>query len=242
MIGSARIGERRLGQLLAEFGSATTHAAVEAVLDGAERQVRAIISEWPDGVYYGEALLDDDGHGFKDIHIRATVTKRGSDLEVDLTDCHAQVDGFINSSYANTHSAVVVALSYLIDPETPKNDGAFRPINVKLAEGTIVWPRPGEPVTLCTNHCGQEIIEAIISALAPACPERAMAGWGRRFRIAIQGVDPRNRQAVHLASVPGAPGRRRLVGGRRLAGRGRVAGRRRHQVRQPRGAGGALSR
>ena len=46
-------------------------------------------------------------------------------------------------------------------------------------------------MTLCTNHCGQEIIEAIIRALAPACPERAMAGWGRRFRIAMQGVDPR---------------------------------------------------
>ena len=37
MIGSARVGERRLLALLAEFGSATTHAAIEAVLDGAER-------------------------------------------------------------------------------------------------------------------------------------------------------------------------------------------------------------
>ena len=191
MIGSARIGERRLTQLLDEFGSQTAHAAVEAVLDGAERQVRAIISEWKDGVYEGEAFLDDDGHKFKDIHIRARITKRGSDLEVDLTDSHPQVVGFINSSFANTHSAVVVALAYLIDPDTPKNDGAFRPLHVKLKEGTIVWPRPGAPVTLCTNHCGQEIIEAIIRALAPACPERAMAGWGRRFRIAVQGVDPR---------------------------------------------------
>ena len=241
MIGSARIGERRLGQLLAEFGSATTHAAVAAVLDGAERQVRAIIAEWKDGVYEGEAFLDDDGHEFKDIHIRARITKQGSDLEIDLTDSHPQVTGFINSSYANTHSAVVVALAYLIDPDIPKNDGAFRPLKVKLKEGTIVWPRPGAPVTLCTNHCGQEIIEAIIRALAPACPERAMAGWGRRFRMAVQGVDPRTRQAVHLASVPGAARRRRLVGGRRLAGRGRVAGGRRHQVRQHRGAGGALS-
>ena len=29
-------------------------------------------------------------------------------------------------------------------------------------------------------------------ALAPACPERVMAGRGQRFRIAIQGTDPRN--------------------------------------------------
>lgn len=191
MIGSARIGARRLDTLIAEFGSETTHAGIEAVLDGAERQVREIIAGWKDGVYTGEALLDDDGHGAKDIAIRARVTKAGSALEVDLSDSHPQVAGFINSSYANSYSAVVVALSFLIDPDIPKNDGAFRPVTVKMKEGTIVWPRPGAPVTLCTNHCGQEILEAVVRALAPACPERAMAGWGRRFRIAIQGTDPR---------------------------------------------------
>ena len=168
MIGSARIGERRLTKLMAEFGSETAHNAIEAVLDGAERQVRAVISAWKDGVYTGEAFLDDDGHKYKDIPIRARVTKSGSNLEIDLTDSHPQVIGFINSSFANTQSAVVVALAYLIDPDTPKNDGAFRPITVKLKEGTIVWPRPGAPVTLCTNHCGQEVMEAIIRALAPA--------------------------------------------------------------------------
>ena len=209
MIGSAQIGERRFNRLMEDFGSATPHAGIEAVLDGSERQVRSIISGWKDGVYAGEAFLDDDGHKFNDIHIRALVTKSGTELEVDLTGCHAQVTGFINSSLANTHSAVVVALSYLIDPDTPKNDGAFRPIKVKLAEGTIVWPKPGAPVTLCTSHCGQEVIEAIIRALAPACPDRAMAGWGRRFRIAIQGTDPRTgRQFIwHLFQArPGGGG------------------------------------
>jgi N-methylhydantoinase B len=209
MIGSARVGERRLDQLLAEFGPATTHAAVEAVLDGAERQVRAIIAGWPDGVYAGEAFLDDDGHGARDIHVRARITKKGSDLDVDLSDSHPQVAGFINSSHANSYSAAVVALAYLIDPDIPKNDGAFRPLKLTLKEGTVVWPRPGAPVTLCTNHCGQEILEAIIRALAPACPERAMAGWGRRFRIAVQGTDPRNEKPFiwHLFQArPGGGG------------------------------------
>jgi N-methylhydantoinase B len=186
-------------------------------------------------------VLDDDGHGAEDVYVRAKVTKCGSELEVDLSDSHPQVTGFINSSYPNMRSAVVVALAYLIDPDTPKNDGAFRPVSVVAKEGTVVWARPGAPVTLCTNHCGQEIIEAIIKALAPACPERAMAGWGRRFRIALQGKDPAHRQAVHLAHVPGAAGWRRVARGRRLAGRGRVAGCRRHQVRQSRGGRGALS-
>lgn len=215
MIGSARIGERRLGQLITEFGSATTHAAVGAILDGAERQVRAIIEQWPDGVYQGEAFLDDDGHKYKDIHIRARITKRGSDLDIDLTDSHPQVVGFINSSFANTQSAVVVALAYLIDADIPKNGGAFRPLTVKLKEGTILWPRPGAPVTLCTNHSGQEVIEAIVRALAPACPQRAMAGWGRRFRIAIQGRDPRTDKPFIWHLFQSRPG-----GGASVAGDG----------------------
>jgi N-methylhydantoinase B len=196
MIGSAHLGEQRFLALANEFGWETTQAAIEAVLDGAERQTRAVIAEWPDGVYFREAFLDDDGRGNDDIHIRATVTKSGSDLTIDLSDSHEQVASFVNSSYPNMYSSVVVALSYLIDPHTPKNDGTFRPIKVIAKEGTVVWARPGAPVTLATNHCGQEIIEAIIKALAPACPERAMAGWGRRFRIAIQGTDPR-------ATIPG---------------------------------------
>jgi N-methylhydantoinase B len=192
MIGSAHVGERRLLTLAEEFGWPVTDAAIAAVLDGAERRTRAVIAEWKDGVYQGEALLDDDGRGNDDIYIRATVTKRGSDLVIDLSDSHAQVTSFVNSSYPNTYSSVVVALSYLIDPDTPKNDGTFRPITLIAKPGTVVWANPGAPVTLATNHCAQEILEAIIKALAPACPDRAMAGWGRRFRIAIQGEDPRS--------------------------------------------------
>jgi N-methylhydantoinase B len=192
MIGSVRVGERRLLTLLDEYGTEITIAGVEAVLDAAERQTRAIIRSWADGVYRGEAILDDDGHGCRNVYVRAKVTKRGSDLTVDLTGSHRQVVGFINSSYANMRSAVAMALAYLIDPETPKNDGTFRPLQVVAREGTVVWSKAPAPVTLCTNHCAQEIAEAIIKALAPACPDRAMAGWGRRFRIAIQGKNPRS--------------------------------------------------
>jgi N-methylhydantoinase B len=206
MIGSAHAGERRFLALASEFGWETTHQAIEAVLDGAERQTRAVIAEWPDGVYQGEALLDDDGRGNDDIHIRATITKSGSDLRIDLSDSHDEVKSFINSSYPNTYSAVVVALSFLIDPETPKNDGTFRPIELIARPGSVVWANPGAPLTLCTSHCGQEIIEAIVKALAPACPERAMAGWGRRFRIAIQGKDPRTKRDFLWHFFQGRPG------------------------------------
>src|SRR5690606_29605780 len=138
------------------------------------------------------AFLDDDGHGVEDVCIRAKVTKSGDELIIDLSSSDPQVRGFINSSYANTRSAVAMAVAFLIDPNIPKNDGVFRVAKVIAKQGTVVWANDGAAVTLSTSHCAQEIIEAIIKALAPACPERCMAGWGRRFRIAIQGKDPRN--------------------------------------------------
>jgi N-methylhydantoinase B len=191
MIGAAHLGERRMQRLFAEMSGPVVEAAVEAVLDAAEAQARAVVSTWKDGVFHGEAFLDDDGRGNNDIRIAAKVTKRGSDIEVDLSKSDPQVTSFVNSSHANMHAAVVMAFAYLIDPETPKNSGAIRPLKVIAKQGTIVWADPGRPVTLCTNHPSNEIVEAIIKALAASCPDRVMAGWGRRFRIAVKGENPK---------------------------------------------------
>jgi N-methylhydantoinase B len=191
MIGAAHLGERRMKKLFAEMTAVVVEAAIEAVLDAAETQTRAVISTWKDGTFYGEALLDDDARGRTDIKIAAKVTKRGSDIEVDLSASDPQAASFVNSSHANMQSAVAMSLAYLIDPDIPKNSGSFRPLKVVAKQGTIVWSDPDRPVTLCTSHPSNEIVEAIIKALAASCPARAMAGWGRRFRIAIQGENPR---------------------------------------------------
>jgi N-methylhydantoinase B len=190
-IGAARLGHQRLTSVIAEFGAPVLESAVEAMLDAAERHARSIVSTWKDGVYDGEAVLDDDGFDKTNIVIRAHVIKQGSDVTVDLSESDPQVTGFINSSHANSQSAVAIAFAFLLDPGITKNDGAFRPLKVILKEGTIVWAREGAPVTMCTSHCSNEIIEAIIVALAQSCPERAMGGWGRRLRIALNGADPR---------------------------------------------------
>lgn len=191
MIGAARLGERRMLEALAEFGAPVVREAVEAMLDGAERHARAIVATWRPGVYTGAARLDDDGHGISDVTVRATVTVAGSDVTVDLSASDPQVRGFINSSHANMQSAVAMAFAYLLDPEVARNAGAFRPLSVIAREGTVVWAREGAPVTMCTSHCADEIVEAIIVALSAACPDRAMGGWGRRLRVAIEGGDPR---------------------------------------------------
>ena len=212
-IGSVRLGETRLQTLMTEFKPRLVSAAVEIILDSAEQQARDVIATWADGTYEGEALLDDDGRGNQDIAIRAKVTIHGNDLDVDLSASDDEVTSFVNSSHANMQSAVAMAFSFLFDADTPKNDGSLRPVNITAREGSVVWARPGAPVTLSTSHCAQEVIEAVIRALAPACPDRAMAGWGRRFRIAIKGENPKNGQPFIWHMMHARPGAGASPGG-----------------------------
>ena len=177
----------------------------------------------------------------RDIRIAAKVTKKGSDVEVDLSQSDPQSTSFVNSSHANMQAAVAMAFAYLIDAEIPKNTGALRPLKVIAKQGTIVWADPGRPVTLCTSHPSNEIVEAIVKAMSASCPERAMAGLEPQIPDRDPGRGSAYRKAVHLAFVSGAPGRRRFVRRRRLLVDRRMAQRRRPQIRQSRGRRGALS-
>ncbi|MBV8447773.1 MAG: hydantoinase B/oxoprolinase family protein [Hyphomicrobiales bacterium] len=213
MVGAAHLGERGLERLCDEFGASLVTEAISAVLDASESRARAIVESWADGVYTGEALLDDDGRGREDIAIRAKVTKRGGEIEVDLSASDPQTTSFVNSSHANMQSAVAMAFAFLLDADIPKNAGTFRPLSVVAKPGTLVWAKENAPVTLCTSHPSNEIIEAIIKAMAPACPERVMGGWGRRFRLAIKGQDARRDRSFIWHMFHARPGGGASAGG-----------------------------
>ena len=201
----------------------------------------AIVAAWHDGVYEGEAVLDDDGQGATDIAIRARVTKQGSDVTVDLTGSDPQVPGFVNSSHANMQSAVAMAFAFLLDPDMARNEGAFRPLHVVASPGTIVWAEPGAPVTMCTSHCSNEIIEAMIVALSAglsgASDGRLGAPLAHRDRAA---TDPRTGRRFIWHMFQARPGGGGSAGGDGCSTIGEWHSRRRHQVRQHRGGGEPL--
>ncbi|RVI71288.1 hydantoinase B/oxoprolinase family protein [Sinorhizobium meliloti] len=192
MLGAVRLGEIRLQKLFSDLGCPTVIEAIAQILDASEVQARKTVSTWQDGTYFGEAFIDDDGFGRTNIRIFAKVTKLGDGLEIDLSDSDEQVVSFVNSPFANMQAAAAVAFFFLIDPETPKNSGALRVLSVKARQGTVVWADEGRAVSMCTSHPATEIMQAVMMAMAHACPERVVAGWGKRFRIAIQGHNPRS--------------------------------------------------
>ena len=190
-IGSVTLAARRIESLLSEYGPDRLMAVVSEILAATERQVRRFISGWPDGVYRGESFVDDDGFDSKLVPIRAAVTIAGDSMTIDLSDSSPQVEGFINSAYANTRSLAHAAIMYLAPMDVARNEGSMRPVQIIAPRGLVVNANPPAPVCMSTNHCAEEVVEAVFKALAPAIPAAVSAGFSRRLRYAITGHDPR---------------------------------------------------
>ena len=190
-IGSVEIAARRLNELLESYGHQTFTRYVAEIMNATERQVRGIIAGWPDGVYEGESFIDDDGFDAKMIPIRVKITVQGDGMVMDFSESSPQVTGFINSVYANTRSIAHAAIMYMLPGDIAKNEGSNRPVRIIAPKGTIVNANPPAPVCLSTNHCAEEIIEAIFRAMSGPIPYAVNAAFSRRLRYAITGIDSR---------------------------------------------------
>ena len=225
-IGSVMLAARRIESLLDEYGADRLMAVVSEILAATERQVRQFISGWPDGVYKGESFVDDDGFDSKLVPIRAEVTIDGDSMTIDLSESSPQVEGFINSAYANTRSLAHAAIMYLAPMDVARNEGSMRPVRIVAPRGLVVNANPPAPVCMSTNHCAEEVVEAVFKALAPAIPAAVSAGFSRRLRYAITGHDPRTgRQFIwHFFLARGGGGASEGIDGWSNVGEINVAG------------------
>jgi N-methylhydantoinase B len=191
-VGAVTIGERSLKALLAKYGRATLDAAIDAIFDASEQQMRAAIASVPEGNYSGERLMDHDGI-VKDrmIKVRVTLHVAKGEITFDFTGSDSQAPGYVNSTLPNTASSAFLALFMSLGSEIRFNEGALRALHVEAPAGSVVNPVEPAAVTGCTIASAQAIIEAVWLALAQAVPERVDACWARWCAPATMGFNPR---------------------------------------------------
>jgi N-methylhydantoinase B len=171
MIGACKVGEDRIIRLVEKYGLDTIYETLDYLLGYSEKLVRAEISRWPDGVYHGRSVLEHDFVGGENINVDVTITVHADSCTVDLAGTHPQTRGFVNSVRGNTLSWVYTEFSVVM-AGTPVNSGFFRPIEVKLPEGSVVNPFPPAPVGNSTLCIGNDIGQATMKALEKIVPEK----------------------------------------------------------------------
>src|SRR5215471_6473850 len=202
-----RLGERRLGELVARWGPATVRAACDELLAWGERKIRAAITAVPDGVYRFTDALDDDGVGDTPVPIAVAVTVEGDVMRLDFAGSGPESRGDLNVVRGALLATVYYAVKAVLDPTIPANGGFYRAISVDAPEGTIVSARPPAPVAWRTQTC-QRIADVVLGALAQIVPERVpAAGNGANCAMVFSGVDAAGgKPYVYLETLAGGAG------------------------------------
>jgi len=183
-LGAARLGERRLAELIDKFGLAKFHPAAAELLRLSEQTLRRAIAEWPDGRFEAERFVDDDGVELgKPVRIHVVVEKRGDRIRFDFSGSADQTKGPANIRPPLVQAACAYCLISLIDPRMFITSGLLRAIHISTRRGSILDPEFPAPVNTY-NPTVHAIVDGMFAALGHLVPERARAdGCGSRSII-----------------------------------------------------------
>jgi len=191
-LSACRVGVKHMEELIARHGCDAVMACIAEIMNHSEAEARLAVEAIPDGVYEAESQMDDDGVDVgRPVPIRVKVTVKGSELTVDLSGVSPQVKGFYNSN-AGVACAQVAFKCLALPHDYPMNDGGFRPLKVILPPGTVVSAVHPAPYRVWMTY-PMTVVDTIFKALAPAIPERVIAGHHADLLTAnINGIHPRD--------------------------------------------------
>jgi N-methylhydantoinase B len=206
-----RLGVARLQALCAKYGTSTVLAASEALLDYAERKMRAGIASIPDGTYSFEDFHDNpevDGQ----LRFTTNIEVRGDEMHLHF-DSPPQVRAGMNMTYTALLSTVYYAVKTLVDPTILPNAGLARPLHVTAPPGTVMHCVSPAAVNGRLGAC-QRVVDLIHGALAPAVPDRVIAACnGACVSATFVGTLSDGALWVYLETIGGGSGARRTKDG-----------------------------
>lgn len=204
-INALTLGEKRLGDLLDEYGPAIVAGALEELRARAARQMRAHIADLPDGIYSAEDWLDNDGSRDEPLKIALDLTIRGDRMVWDFSRSSPQCAGPVNIARSTTVASCYVAIKHLFH-EVPANAGVLEPIEFVIPDESLLAAEAPKPVGGYTETI-LRIIDVVFSAFARIKPEITSANaYGTINAISLAGHRRDGRRWVMFSFFGGGHG------------------------------------
>ena len=209
-LGALRVGAERLREIVARYGFKECDTYARHLIDYTARMMRGTIAALPDGQYFAEDWLDDDGESEEPVRIAVTITIRGERATIDFTGSAPQVRGPINAVAAITISATYYVFRCLIPNDVPASAGVLAPLEIITPNGTIINAVPPAPVAGGNVETSQRIVDVLLKALSQAAPSLIpAASQGTMNNLTIGGWDAtRNKEFAYYETVAGGMGAR----------------------------------
>lgn len=202
-----RLGVQRMTALCAKYGRDTVLAAGDALLDYAERKMRAGIAAIPDGTYRFADMFDNPETD-EELPVSCAITVAGDTMHLAF-DAPDQVRAGLNMVFTALLSTVYYAVKTVVDPSVLPNAGLARPLTVEAREGSILNCVHPAAVNGRIAAC-QRVVDLIHGALAQVVAERVTAASnGAVASATFVGERPEDGSIwVYLETIGGGSGAR----------------------------------
>ncbi|MCW2963267.1 MAG: hydantoinase B/oxoprolinase family protein [Actinomycetia bacterium] len=203
-VASCHTGVARLTALIDRYGLDVFSRSVDLMIANGEELARAAVRDIPDGDYFAEGFLDNDGVELdRRLNVAVTVKVRGDEIEFDLTGTDGPCKGPLNANRHITRSELSLVFKTLTTPTEPANDGHFRPLKVTLPDGCLLDAQRPSPTLLAFVPL-ELLIDLVRKALADAIPEKVTAAdYGRCCVMHAAGRSPRDGSFIIIADTEG---------------------------------------
>ncbi len=189
-VAAARVGARRVTELVDKYGVDAVLSAMSGLLDYGERMTREELARLPAGVYEAEDIVESDGRGNGPFTIKVKVTVSPQKLVADFTGTSGPAAGPINCSLTGLITGARCVFKAVTNPDLPANGGCFRLLEVICPPGTLISAQSPAPVSLYYEPL-IAAMDVMWKALAPAVPDRLPAGHQRSVNATfVVGLHP----------------------------------------------------
>src|SRR5699024_9976324 len=106
-----------------------------------------------------------------------TITVKDDEMTVDYEGTSPQVGYGVNNVWNYTNAYTCYPIKCALDPDTPRNEGSYRPIHVKAPKGSVlnaVFPAP----VLARQLIGHYLTTVVFGSLKEVIPNQIVADSG----------------------------------------------------------------
>lgn len=162
------LGDRRLRDLLKEFGQEKITSALIALKERAAMLMAGYIRDLPDGTYSAEDWLDNDGIIDEPLRIGLDIIIADDRMTLDFSQTSSACDGPVNISRATCIASCYVALKHIFR-DVPANAGVLEAIDFVIPEESLLSVGRPKPVGGYTETI-LRVIDVIFQAISQVAP------------------------------------------------------------------------
>jgi N-methylhydantoinase B len=164
------LGAQRLVELVAALGSSSIGQAIQQYRAYEEKITRLALAQIPNGKYFFEDFLEDDGISDRPIPIRLDLQIGKNKVRIDFSRSSPQVAGPVNATQSITYSVVAYVFRCLVNAVTGEDCVSMKPFQVLTRKGSVVDARYPAPVAGGNVETSQRIVDVLLGALSKALP------------------------------------------------------------------------